>query len=632
MMRITSVAKVNMHKKIDLRDEMNRLTAQISEPPETALCCVPQDDPTSVLEEYEYLEKWMKKSYKERLAEEEVLKADRKRYLEEWGISAETIETLHAEQATYLTNVSTDPAFTGCLVYCLKDGSSTTVGNTTDSDIVFRGLGMRNFMCTIKSDGQETMLCMNKPRPEERDVSPKDHLQIRVNGELCKSEENVLKNMDIIYFGQAMALRLCLPNEQRHPPTRAQIHQNHLTACFSKYDSPAYLESHMCPASFRSLALSAEDTEALTAKTLEMVLLLNEGNDIAREMRSADNRVKMELELLLDYQWDVPEDVIAIRVTQPVASTPLASGSPPPPPSLTVWSVSKFLERLELMRQKYDEFMHRQYETNQANAETPCLEGICRCTMMDPWLEPTVAESALTQRVDGLNVVRDKYGGNFDKETLTRNASTRNRASIVGKRRDRMPNMNDHSQGNGTHGDPQNSFHDLIERGRDVVAANGHGSHIEDLRELGNAFRNLELELKKKDLTESMRKQIEEKDRQLEFYKDKVRNLEKKLAEEVVLEAVSEEAKPVLYHMTRSTRLNPPFLMAPVQMPPMLKIPILKIPVPKAPAQMASALLNIPALNIPVLKIPGLWFAPRRLLGEPSTENIRVLSQSCITI
>eukprot|EP00397_Hematodinium_sp_SG-2012_P008316 GEMP01008373.1.p1 GENE.GEMP01008373.1~~GEMP01008373.1.p1 ORF type:complete len:857 (+),score=178.66 GEMP01008373.1:699-3269(+) len=597
MMGITCLVKVNMHKKIDLRDEINRLTAQYKQmigAERANGCFVLKDDLGSLLKDYEFLEKRMKKTYKGRLAEEEVLKADRKRYLEELGLSTEGIETLHGERTTYLTNISTDSAFTGCLVYYLKDGSSTTVGNTTDSDIVLRGLGMRNFMCIIKTDGRKITLCMNKPRPE-RDVSPKNDLQIRVNGELCKSEEHILKNMDVIYFGKAMALRLCLPNEQCHPPKREQIHDDRLAAHFSTGDSPSFLDLRICVGDLRD-KMGTEEADALVAKVAEMAKLVDEGNDIAWEMRTPEDRILLEVELVWDVNGAEPEDVITIRVTQLVDGIQLRLDPPPYPTCLFFWTVAKFLERLELMRQKYDEFMHRQYETNQADAETPCFEGICN-TMMDPWLEPTVAEISLAQYVAVQHAIHDEYDFNFDKETLTRNASARSRASVDNARTSRssrssltiqrMSNVNDHSQSNCTLGRLQNSSRDLIARGGEPLVANGQGSQNKASKELAKAKHNTVCTLEKQsDLIEMMEETIKDKNRAIEVMVDKVRKLEETLAEknteQVVFPqktqvirkpaSVLDDLKPVLKRMTRSTilgtRLNPPVLHPPVLFPP----------------------------------------------------------------
>merc|ERR1719262_2053167 len=329
------------------------------------------------LQERERLLNEMKKTYDHQLEEAAHLESARDDALKDMGLSGDEIDEVFGieKDTPYMLNMSDDPSLTGCLMYFLKPGITTTIGSGAENGIVLKGLGIPDHLCQIENVDQKTVTISVPLVPPDVGVGPRG--RVCVNGCLLQAEQaRQLRHSDKLFFGRAYAMRIVIPANARLLGTSEgmnladDLHEEELIKSLVPEDSEAWGELQLYLEDLWQRLGEGRGRE-LFERLSEGSHLVDEANDITVEMRPRD-RLKFEVELVWDIHRDA-KDTIVIRVMQ----------FPPDGMDATVlyyWTLSKFKERLDMMRDCYDQF----HQKGDWNGHGDCME--------DPWLEPNFVE------------------------------------------------------------------------------------------------------------------------------------------------------------------------------------------------------------------------------------------------
>lgn len=201
---IQTVAIVNKDKKDqmieNMEEEIRALKAQYEAGGLTG-------DATVMIAERERLKDELQKDFKEELNTAREMQTARDKALESNGLSPVHItEAFGIGKGTpYLLNMADDPMLAGCLIYLIKETEETRIGAHQDNTINLKGVGIPDFLCTIKNSG-------NTKATLER-VSALEAGRIVVNGKLVREVgiPEDLHNGYNIFLGRAYALKLIMP-------------------------------------------------------------------------------------------------------------------------------------------------------------------------------------------------------------------------------------------------------------------------------------------------------------------------------------------------------------------------------------------------------------------------------------
>eukprot|EP00933_Yihiella_yeosuensis_P045776 TRINITY_DN4119_c0_g3_i1.p1 TRINITY_DN4119_c0_g3~~TRINITY_DN4119_c0_g3_i1.p1 ORF type:complete len:1259 (+),score=239.54 TRINITY_DN4119_c0_g3_i1:38-3814(+) len=336
----------------------------------------------------------MKKSYDLQLEEAAMLENTRTEVLQQQGLScAEIDEVFGIEKDTpYLLNMSDDPSLSGCLMYFLRSGKSTSIGRHVENDIVLEGLGIKDFLCSIRNEDQRK-LSISLP---SQDVTAKP--RVGVNGALLKREEgnsHQLSHNDRIIFGRAYAMRLVVPLEQQAlaasttPKGPGQVerrlsrgnlvgpdYEQEMLNLLIQEESEAWNELSLYFSDLRE-RLGEENSNEFFKHLGEAAYVVDEANEITAELRPED-KLKFEVELLWDIHRDI-SDIILIRVKQ----FPNTESGTQDAVILSYWTLASFKERLDMMRDSYCSYTRRGFWKGKGNP------------LEDPWLDPSTVELSL---------------------------------------------------------------------------------------------------------------------------------------------------------------------------------------------------------------------------------------------
>lgn len=368
--KIKTVAKQNIDKKdeaiLGLQSEIKKLKARITRAvsPSTGLEVELQGE----IEERERLLQVARQSYEHQIQEAAELEGLRDEVLKAHGLTGAQIEEgLGVESLPYLLNMSDDPALTGALMYILKVGVPLTIGSGPQNVAVLSGLGIPETLCAIENTGQDVLVSL--PAAQKA--------RVRVNGSLVRAGPTKLQHFDKVVFGRAYALRLVDPQHVSSDHGAASVaqalHEEDMLRMLIPEESEAWGELRLY---FDDLwSRLGEERGAIFFTCLsEASHLVDEANEITNEMRPGD-QMKFEVELV----WDIhrkASDIIVIRAMQFQEDNSEST-------VVCYWTLSRFRERLEIMRDCYDTF-HRK-------GDWPGYGD----PLEDPWMDPSSVELAL---------------------------------------------------------------------------------------------------------------------------------------------------------------------------------------------------------------------------------------------
>lgn len=291
----------------------------------------------------------------EQLRQAEQLRQDCTAALQELGFAPRS-----GERPPCLMNLSDDTMLTGCLVYFLPTDSRVTIGAAPDCSIVLKGLGMAQQHCTIHSK----VALQVTTSPSHR---------VLVNG--VPVVKHALQDGDILVLGRAHAFRVVAGRAE------------HVDVPLSEVDlvaPSASLSMIRRRLDAKREGMNTETFSRLLELFRSLCLLIDDANDIVDEMRPSE-RLHFEatacvsrLTPLLDL--DI-EEIPGVRLLR-------RSGDKGQ--LLDFWTMSKFVERLELLRSMYDE------PSGSVPARVAALHGAAGSACGDPLLDP-LGETSLIE-------------------------------------------------------------------------------------------------------------------------------------------------------------------------------------------------------------------------------------------
>lgn len=359
-------------------------------------------------------------SFAERLEQEQnrskALAAERAECLRDLGLSvgADGVSLLSGReggsQVPYLVNLSEDPCLQGCLMYFLRGPEEVSIGSAPGNTIHLEGLGIQPHHCAIKNEGNQQLFLHTF----------QEQCRVFLNGNHVGLQPLEMRHGDRLVLGHGCAFRVVLGAHRLQAKS-----QESLAEKADLEQALAEIEDSSSGA-FQHLRKFVEDLErcagadvvgAFVREAHVMVSLVEEANQITREI--GRDEIDFTLQVLTDLS--VPEIVVAVisRVTSRVkrltsSSTSLrlsASGRPlPAQPDVTtatrdslsfVWTREKFKERLQGMRDVYEETRRCGLEYVQERLEAE--------PYTDPWKEIGAGEVQVL--IDGVSWV-PLEGGN----------------------------------------------------------------------------------------------------------------------------------------------------------------------------------------------------------------------------
>eukprot|EP00930_Biecheleria_cincta_P096538 TRINITY_DN88368_c0_g1_i1.p1 TRINITY_DN88368_c0_g1~~TRINITY_DN88368_c0_g1_i1.p1 ORF type:complete len:1082 (+),score=174.15 TRINITY_DN88368_c0_g1_i1:33-3278(+) len=282
------------------------------------------------------------------------------------------------EQTPFLMNMSDDPLMAGCLMYYVPEGASITAGSAQGNTLCVQGVGISERLCQVTSTGKNQVF-IEKISEEGR---------VNVSGKLLTVGcPKALKHNDTIYLGRSMALKFVVPQEATDMPLQNTREQRRRLSSLCGIDDE-WLAMEDCPnwislqEYFTKIAVHLPVTQArqLRDDMKRAWTLCEEANDITRECRASEG-----LAFEMDLTSTIPSSVV-IRVLQAV---PGDDGSFEDRAPLYLWSLPQMSERLERMRDFYEEILLR------GSLEVDPL--------LDPWHEPQ--QGAIELRLAELEVL-----------------------------------------------------------------------------------------------------------------------------------------------------------------------------------------------------------------------------------
>lgn len=379
--KIKTAVTCNKVNKADvvkqLQEQIKRLTEQLNT----------KDGGAGTVEKIAELEavcSQFKEAFQQEKSRSEALAAERAECLNEMGLSVKSEGvSVMADAVPYLVNLSEDPYLQGCLMYFLKGPEEVTIGNTDGNKVRICGLGIWPKHCIIQNKGDRRLFLQPIP-PAEGD---KEAPRVFLNGRRVTHQVE-MRHQDRLILGHACAFRVAIPliaSEMREAEAEGG----------SKRDTQSELDQALAEIedsssqSFQHLRKYVEDMEqnvgpeiarAFVKELHPVVPLVDEANQITREVGQDAN---FELQVLTDLwssQTNVPEMVVAVLGSRrivpgqetktadaPTKASPRtgrrASGLWQFPAELMpgkselkfVWTLEKFRERLQSMRDIYEE-------------------------------------------------------------------------------------------------------------------------------------------------------------------------------------------------------------------------------------------------------------------------------------
>jgi hypothetical protein len=357
----------------------------------------------------------------------------------------------------FLTNLSSDPALQGVINYYLSSDKIVKIGSNADvCDIIIEGIGILPEMCEVSCDanGQLSLLLIECSAGVPR---------VLVNGTALASGENrKLRNKDCLIFGYARSFRFIVPSETAKGSDGWYKDINlDLGSAIAEVSEEGDQFQKALP--FLNSLNDRLDQSAINKflRALHQTCpLIDEANLITQEVRS-DKPVRFELHAMVDFfslDYDKPELVVCIVWQRSKASeeheipgmttrgkrTSLTGYSGPLPtdtdypdnplahelahemgldedtlvgrkPTLYVWSLEKFLVRLAMIRELYEDgiSLNDRFKSVQ--------ERLREYPQMDPWHECSFDSMQLLAEQAGIPV----------SPAITPRAETRRSQSMV---------------------------------------------------------------------------------------------------------------------------------------------------------------------------------------------------------
>eukprot|EP00931_Biecheleriopsis_adriatica_P115109 TRINITY_DN90946_c0_g1_i1.p1 TRINITY_DN90946_c0_g1~~TRINITY_DN90946_c0_g1_i1.p1 ORF type:complete len:1344 (-),score=295.17 TRINITY_DN90946_c0_g1_i1:197-4228(-) len=330
----------------------------------------------------------------------QALAAERAQCLKEMGLSVTTdrvsIVVGGDKDMPYLVNLSEDPYLQGCLMYFLPGPEEVTIGSADGNTVRLSGLGIKPRHCVIRNEGNRRLTM--HPIGVQDIASERDKPRVFLNGRRVTEPVNMC-HQDRLVLGHACAFRVVLPltaSELRAAVPSAPDGGE-------KPDLPDYA------ADLEEALAEIEDSSSQSlqhlrkyVEDLEHGAGLDAARVFVRELHRAvplvreANQITSEVDIDTNFQLQVLNDLCSSQSTAPeMVVAAVCSGRRSSSPAFTearvgwrlptssrgelkfVWTFEKFCDRLQAMRDIYEEMggsSNRLVQTLQGHPFNPWKE------------------------------------------------------------------------------------------------------------------------------------------------------------------------------------------------------------------------------------------------------------------
>lgn len=278
----------------------------------------------------------------------------RSKVLADNGLADEDIKDKFQQHpdSIQLINISNDPSLASCLIYFLKKGDNK-LGSADGNAIIMKGLGVSEKHCSFKVSGDF----------DKVEITPtgKDS-KVTVNGnQITKTTE--LSHLDRVVIGTSNAYKVVIPKqkvegeEEEEGQDYEKLLQDRLNADTKEAKNMRkYIEE-------MKERIGDEKSQKFIHQLQKILEAIDEANEYTRARYVAfpldRHYVYFSLEVMIDIlTYDIDDPEFAIRCRHSKTND-----------VLFLWSMEKFYERLELMREWYADLMddgiiNRKHETD----------------------------------------------------------------------------------------------------------------------------------------------------------------------------------------------------------------------------------------------------------------------------
>ena len=245
----------------------------------------------------------------EKSKREEIEKA-RRQMLADGGLSVDELrEEMKIDPNTpYLVNISDDPTLSGCLIYYLKN-KSTTIGTNVDKwDIVMKGLGIFEEHCKIEVESFE----------KEIKLIPIGRGRTLVNGNYLAGSTYLKSNKRIV-FGNGNAWKIIIPKIHKEKNDESKNMYSQIMMDRLKSDTPESVNIRKFLDETKE-RIGDDKTVQFTKVFAEALDKVDEANEYSRfryhHTKDKDKKVYFTIEVMMDvmdYTSDLPEIAIRMR-------------------------------------------------------------------------------------------------------------------------------------------------------------------------------------------------------------------------------------------------------------------------------------------------------------------------------
>jgi hypothetical protein len=169
-----------------------------------------------VLKSNEEKLKQLKISKDDEMKHKEELEQQRKKALEDYGLSTDEImaNLKISKDSAHLINITSDASMENFLLYYLKEGKTSLGCAVVKNDIVVKGLAVKDFHCTITNEGNKKVFVIPK-KPEKQN-------RVLVNGNVILGKTE-LHHLDRLVVGHGNAFKVMIPTQGGSVPKSAEV-------------------------------------------------------------------------------------------------------------------------------------------------------------------------------------------------------------------------------------------------------------------------------------------------------------------------------------------------------------------------------------------------------------------------
>eukprot|EP00746_Dinoflagellata_sp_MGD_P009475 gnl/MRDRNA2_/MRDRNA2_119280_c0_seq1.p1 gnl/MRDRNA2_/MRDRNA2_119280_c0~~gnl/MRDRNA2_/MRDRNA2_119280_c0_seq1.p1 ORF type:complete len:1291 (+),score=258.30 gnl/MRDRNA2_/MRDRNA2_119280_c0_seq1:198-4070(+) len=342
--RIKTVARVNRDlrdEKIEnLQEEVKKLKALLagsgSEVSLEASGALHEQ-----VEDHQRMLDHLERSYSSHLQESADMQQVRYESLSQSGLTTNNMTGIFGvdKDSPYLLNMADDPMLAGCLLYFLAKGKKTSIGAADYNDIVLRGIGICDQLCTIlNTDNHDVSL--EKIGSEGRVV---------VQGKLVQMGQKVpLVSNDKIFLGHVHAFKLTVPlDADRYSEFISLGLEGLEDEQLALDESPSWCAVE--PQLQQILkSLPASQGRSLLDEVREACRMCDEATEITRELRHEDNFI---------FEPGITPETANVGVSTfvRVMQSPMEPGQKQGE-GLYIWSMAQMGRKLDCMRDCYNTY------------------------------------------------------------------------------------------------------------------------------------------------------------------------------------------------------------------------------------------------------------------------------------